>query len=263
MSSVYDEGPLARIPRKVRDVLAADAGLLAFTEGHISEGEDSDLENAIPLPSIWIVPLAPNEQRQVGGFVEINYDLALFLALPRSTPATAEIAAPTAPTVAAGATGSLTGTYQYRLTAYGAAGESYASAAASVSVSGKDVTVTPASLPSGAIGFRIWRTKAGQSAFRWAGVSIGAGPWTDNTPDSALGDELAPIRYYGQRVIEEASSVLYNAEPLFDVSEDISDASLKCYPGPDRLVSSRNMRLKTLVITVPALIDPVTKTFAM
>jgi len=263
MSSVYDESPLARIPRKVRDVLAGDAGMMAFTENHISEGEDSDLENAVPLPSLWIVPLAPNEQRQVGGFVEINYDLALFLALPRSTPATSEIAAPSAPSVAAGGTGSLTGTYRYRLTAYGAAGESYASESASITVSGKTVTVAPPALPAGATGFRVWRTKAGMDAFRWIGVIIGTSAWTDNTSDSDMGDELAPIKYYGQRVIEQAASILYAAEPLFDVTEDISDASLKCYPGPDRLVTSRNMRLKTLVITVPAFIDPVTKTFQM
>jgi len=262
-SSVYDESPLARIPRKVRDVIAADAGILAFAESHISEGEYQDLENPIPLPSIWVVPLVARAERQVGGDVEISYDLSVVIALPRNTPAIPGITAPAVPTVAAGATGGLTGTYQYRLTAYGSAGESYASTSASVTVTAKKITVTPPALPSGATGFRVWRTRAGKSAFRWVGTIAGSVAWTDNVDDTDLGDELAPIRYLGERVLEEIASVLYTAEPLYDSTKYVSDANLLCRPGPDRVISGRNMRLKTLIVTVPALINAQTKEFAL
>lgn len=257
--SVYDESPLARIPRRVRDVLAADAGLVAFFEGRISECDREDLENPQTVPSLWVVPGKLTAERQVGGNVLARYELGVIAVLPRLTLAVAGIAAPSAPTLAATSGGALSGAYQYRLTAHGAVGESFASASASVSPSNQAVTVTPPSLPSGASGFRVWRTRAGRDAFRWIKTLYGTAAWTDTLADTALGDELAPIRYYGERLIEEIARVLYVDETFSDAGDCLADQALFCEPGPDRVIAARNIRLKSLKVSIPTEFDPTTK----
>jgi len=257
--SVYDESPLARIPRKVRDVLAADAGLLAFFEGRISECDREELENPQTVPSLWVVPSKLTSERQVGGLIDARYEIGVIAVLPRLTPAVAGIAAPSVPTLVASGSGSLTGTYKYRLTAFGAAGESFASAAVSAAPSAQLVTVTPPSLPAGATGFRVWRTRANRDAYRWLHTIYGTGSWVDNTADTSLGDELAPIRYYGERLIEEIARVLYVDESFTDAGECLADQALFCEPGPDRVIASRNLRFKALKVSIPTQINPETK----
>lgn len=257
--SVYDESPLARIPRRVRDVLAADAGLVAFFENRISECDREELENPQTVPSLWIVPSKITSERQVGGLIDARYEIGVIAVLPRLTPAIAGIAAPSAPTVAAVSGGALTGTYGYRLTAFGALGESFASSAASVAPNAQAVTVTPPSLPSGATGFRVWRTRAGRDAYRWVHTIYGTAAWTDTLADTSLGDELAPIRYYGERLIEEIARVLYDDESFRDDGECLSDQALFCEPGPDRVIAARNLRVKTLRVVIPTQINPKTK----
>lgn len=257
--SVYDESPLARIPRKVRDVLAADAGLVSFFEGRISECDREEIENPQAVPSLWIVPSKITSERQVGGLIDMRYEIGVIAVLPRLTPAVAGITAPSAPTVAAASGGALTGTYKYRLTAFGTAGESFASASASAAPSAQAVTVTPPALPSGATGFRVWRTRAGRDAYRWVKTLYGTAAWTDTVVDTALGDELAPIRYYGERLIEEIARVLYVDESFTDSGECLADQALFCEPGPDRVIAARNLRFKSLRVSIPTQINPETK----
>lgn len=99
-----------------------------------------------------------------------------------------------APTVALGAAGALTGAYLYKVTAeYGTRGESNPStASASVSPSAQKVDLTAIPTPTGATKRHIYRTVASGTTYYFVATLSDntTTTYTDNTIDSALGDEL-------------------------------------------------------------------------
>jgi hypothetical protein len=113
--------------------------------------------------------------------------------------ATAAPAAPAAPTVALVALTSGIGTagaYTYKVAPFDTFHRESAATAASASVTltgtSQGVTVTPPALPTGAVGYNIYRTLAGGALYYYVGSTLGAAAYTDAQPDAAIDTALVP-----------------------------------------------------------------------
>jgi len=245
------------IPRRVREILAADADLAAFFE-QIALADLYQLDGPIRTPALFVVPGVLRRDRTVGGEVEGEYLVSVAAVLPVPTPFRYDLAAPAAPTGALSSTGPLTGTYLYRVTQFDATGESAASAALSVSPSGQWVTLTKPTLSGSALGWRVWRSKAGKQALLHC-VTLRADvtTWKDTIPDSGLGDELAPIPFYAEALLDHAANVLYANERLYDSSNGLAYASaaVTVQQARDEIATDRNLRIRELAITIPTYFD--------
>lgn len=107
--------------------------------------------------------------------------------------ATAAPAAPAAPTVALTAMTAgigTTGAYLYKVAPIDTFRRESAATAASSSVTltstNQGVTVTPPALPTGAVGYNVYRTLAGGSTYYYVGTTMGVTPYVDAAPDSQL-----------------------------------------------------------------------------
>jgi len=245
----------AVIPRIVRDALANDADLAAFFE-QIALAEQYQVEGPIRTPALLVVPGTLEQSRQVGGEAEGTYTVSVAAVLPVPTPFRYDLAAPSAPTSAFTATGPLTGTYVYRVTQFSADGESAASPPLTVAPSAQWVTLTKPTLASGALGWRIWRGKAGKTALHHV-VTLRADvtSWKDTVPDTGLADELAPIPFYAEALLDHAAKVLYAVETLTDSGSRYASAAMSCQQGRDEVATNRNLRVRELVVTVPTYIN--------
>lgn len=242
---IYSEKVTAELARITRSVLAADSDLLAFfgAEG-IRLCDYEDLEGQIVPPLLAVVPGLEEHVRQMESTVEGMLPIHLFVYLPRATPTNPAITTPSAPSVAQGATGALTGAYRYRVTATTDEGESFASDASSLlTVTGKRITVTVPTI-SGAMGRRLWRTEAGRIAYRFLDVipDNTTTSYTDNLADAYLGDELAPVQLSARNLMDHLRSVLWVGETLHDAGVDHADATLVFRNKADRIIPRRNLR---------------------
>ena len=258
MAISYDS-PSTIIPRLVRDILAADSEIAAFFD-RIALSDLYQLDGPILTPSLYVVPGTLSHERQVGGETESTYTLSVVAVLPYPTPFLHTLAAPAAPTLAqASGTGQHTGTLKYLVTQFNAQGESAATTPASITVTAKDVTVTAPTLAAGALGWRVWRTKANGLSYRHAATfRASETSWRDSLPDSALSDELAPIPFYAESLLDYVASVLYANENLTTSGTNYSTAAILCQQGKDEIATGRNLRVRELVVTIPTYINPAT-----
>lgn len=113
--------------------------------------------------------------------------------------ATAAPSAPAAPTVALTAMTAGIGTsgaYTYKVAPLDTFRRESAATVASASVTltgtNQGVTVTPPALPTGAIGYNIYRTLAGGATWYFVGTTMGVTPYVDAAPDSQLDTGQTP-----------------------------------------------------------------------
>lgn len=241
----FSESISAKVPRLVRDTLAANSSLFKFFEGRISEADTEELELPLTLPSLFITAGNPLVVRNTGGQITRTYPVAVSMALPRLTGALRELTVPSAPVITPKASGSLTGTFRYRITAFSPKGESFASPEVSVTLSGQSAELTFPSLPTGCDGFRIYRSKDGYSFCRFRDVHYGTGTFLDDEPDTVLGDDLAPDTFLPARLTDEISATLYRGENLDDGANNYSDGAFS-YQTEDRFSENRNYRIRIL-----------------
>jgi len=246
------------IPRLVRDVLAADADLAAYFE-QITLADLYQLDGPIRTPSLYVVPGALAQERQVGGEAEGLYAISVVAVLPPPTQFRHDIAALAVPTSALAATGPLTGTYGYRVTQFNADGESAASPLLTVAPSAQWVTVTRPTLASGALGWRLWRTEANRTAMRHlVTLRADATSFKDTIPDAGLADELAPIPFYAEALLDHAAKVLYANETLLESGTAYASAAMAIQQGRDEIASNRNLRIRELAVRVTTYINTTT-----
>lgn len=257
MSISYDSVSTI-IPRRVRAILAADADLAAYFE-QITLADLYQLEGPIRPPALFVVPGTMKQDRQVGGETEATYSVHVVAVLPVPTPFRYDLAALNAPTAGLTSSGPLTGTYGYRVTQFNADGESEASALLTSSPSAQWVTITRPSLSASALGWRVWRTEAGRSALRHAvTLRADATTWVDTLPDSALGDELAPIPFYAEALLDHAAKVIYANERLVETGTAYASAAVTVQQGRDEIATARNLRVRELVVSIPTYFDSTT-----
>ena len=252
--------PTRAIPRIIRAVLADDPHLAAYFD-RISVSDLPAFQMPFVVPALLIYPGEPQRERAVGGPINLVYRIAVHLVLPALTPATQDIAEPSAPTIAAGATGPLTGAYQYRLTEFGAAGESNAGAAGSLTVSAKAPTVAIPALTSGT-GHRIWRSRAGKTACRWVGTVFGgSSTWIDTTPDDHLGAELAPLQLLAEGLTDAIAAALFSGEFLVEDGHAKADICFSVDSQSGGVLPKRNVWVSEIRATIGSFYDPTTGNF--
>jgi len=246
------------IPRLVREVLAADPDLVAYFE-QITLADLYQIEGPIRTPSLYVVPGALVQARQVGGETEGAYSVSVVAVLPVPTPFRHDLAAPTVPTSALASSGPLTGVYGYRVTQFNADGESAASPLLSVTTAAQWATITRPSLAANALGWRLWRSEANRTAMRHlVTLRADATSFKDTIPDSGLADELAPIPFYAEALLDHASAVLYANERLLESGTAYASAALEAQQGRDEIASNRNLRVRELVLNVKTYINTTT-----
>ena len=253
--------PSTIIPNVVRSILANDAEIAGYFE-RIAVSDLYQLDGPLKTPSLYVVPGTLSHDRQVGGETESTHTISVVGVFPYPTPFLYSLAATAAPVVAqTSGTAQHTGAFVYYVTQFDANGESAASPGASISVSAKDITVTKPTLASGALGWRVWRTKAGGKSPRHAAtLRASETSWVDSLPDAALSDELAPIPFYAESVLDYVASVLYANETLTYSGTNYATPALLCQQGRDEIAAARNLRVRELVVTVPTYIDPAANT---
>ncbi len=248
-SPIYADAVQARILKGIRRAYAGDQNVLAFfgAEG-IREVSYEELEHPIRPPFLAIVSGQAKTERVVSRQADLLYSVPLVVFLPRQTPANPNVPTPTGLSVAAGVPGPLTGVYSYRATGWNAEGESWASAEVSVTLDHEAAVLTFGTIPSGIVGLRLWRTEAGRTASRYLETiqadALSAGTWTDSVLDRGLGDELAPIRLFGENLKDYLRLVLFGQETLRDENNvDLCDAALVFGDRVDTIDRSRNLRV--------------------
>jgi len=250
------ESPTAYISRRVRDVLAADSVLLSAFEGNIFSADYETLENPVNAPSLYVVPSNTNPERQIGGSVIAYLDCLIMAFLPRQCPHNATKVRPTAPTLSASTSGSLSGTYKYVITATYPDGESRASAEALTTVTSKKIQVTFPSATSNS-GWNVYRTKAGFTAPRWlTWQPVDITSYLDNEADNTLSDLLAPIPFYTASISDHIQRVLWANESFWNGLSHEVDPIIAVQPQADKVLSNRNLRVKTTRVTIPFRYEP-------
>ncbi len=250
--------PHAVIPEVIREILAANATLAAYFD-RIAVVERRQLRGPIVTPSLLVVPGALKQQREIGGDMEATYSVSVLEVVPVGAAWIPDLAAPGAPTVSVSGTGSRTGVYRYRTTQASALGESEAGdERVSAAATGNAITITRPSLAASATCWRVWASDAGRTALRWAAsLPASVTVWAD---DGTRRGELAPIPFAAEDWLDEAQKVLIANETLEWSGVRYASAAMECEQSGDEIVPVRNLRVRELVVTVPTLIDPLTKT---
>jgi hypothetical protein len=241
----------------MREILAADATLAAYFD-RITVVEKRQLRGPIVTPSLLIVPGALKQLREIGGDFDANYTVAVLGAFPSETQWIPDLSALAAPSAAATGAGTLTGAFRYRVTQASGLGESEAGTEATVTADADVVTVTRPALSAAATCWRVWASGADRTALRWAAtLPASVSAWVD---DGTRRDEIAPIPFAVEDWMDEVQKILIGNETLTWLGVRYATAAMGCEQSGDELVSIRNIRLRELVVTVPTLIDPLTKT---
>lgn len=196
--SLYDEKIQSFTARKVRELLAADADLADFFgPENIRFGQSRSFEGPIRPPLLAVWPTGSKDSRLIGGQINARLPLQITLFLPRPAAPTPSLTIPPAPTgTPTGAVGSghVKGPVLYYVTAGNESGESLAGAPLLVNPNEQAVALT---LPivAGATWRRLWRTCQARIAARWCRTVLDntTTAVVDDTQDSLLGDELAPL----------------------------------------------------------------------
>lgn len=262
MAHPLTESPTSTIPRLVRMLLAADTGLASFFD-EIPVADLPQFELPLSAPSLPIYPGNPKRARMTGGPISLAYEISINLILPRQTPASSSRTVPAKPTITKATDPSgVTGVYEYRLTEFGDDGESYASDETSVTLAGQLPTLALPALSATGRGFRVWRSRKGSTACRWAGTSWqGSVDWTDPMDDGTLGDELAPVLLQAERLVDAITAVLLGGEYLIEDGEVKSDMVLAIETPEGGVVSGRNLWRQQILATVASYYDPETGKF--
>lgn len=248
--------PHAVIPLVMREILAANATLAAFFD-RIAAVERRQLRGPMVTPSLLVVPGALKQGREIGGDFEADYTVNVLGVFPSEVPWIPDLAALAAPSVTASGTGTLTGAFRYRVTQANEDGESEAGAEATVTADADIVTVTRPTLAAAATCWRAWASDAGRTGLRWgATLPASVTSWID---DGTRRDELAPIPFFAEDWLDEAQKVLIANETLEWLGIRYASAAMGCEQSGDDLIAVRNVRVRELVVTVPTLIDPLTK----
>lgn len=248
--------PHAVIPLVMREILAANATLAAFFD-RIAVVERRQLRGPMVTPSLLVVPGALSQRREIGGDFEADYTINVLGVFPAETPWIPDLPALDAPSVTAAGSGTRTGLYRYRITQANEWGESEAGAEASATADADIVTVTRPTLAATATCWRAWASVAGKTALRCAAaLPASVTSWID---DGTRRDELAPIPFFAEDWLDEAQKVLIANETLEWLGIRYASAAMGCEQSGDDLIAVRNVRVRELVVTVPTLIDPLTK----
>lgn len=237
MSRLYGDLVDTLVPSRVRSVLASDSTLAAMFGTSIFANTAGQLVGrAVRAPAIEVVPITLKQNGRPGDHIEGTYLLHIYAYLPAETPADNALTVLSAPTLAAGSAGALTGTCRYAVTGFTATAESFVSSpSASITVTAKRITVTVTTATFSAIGRRLWRTPLdGQRVYRYLATLYDNTTTTylDNALDATLSDEIAPDVFLPQRISGaiklalEAGQTLDSpggerlAAPVFDVGDD-------------------------------------------
>lgn len=252
--TLSSEPPDVVCARLVAAQLAACAGLVEFFGTHISSIEHDQVGLPAPVPALMVIPVRQEPKRRPTGIYDSLITLEIRAILPRPTPASAFLATPAAPSVSTPGAG-----IAYRITQFGAAGESWASEPTS---STGIATVTLPALASGATAFRIWRSAASSSWCRWVGTSYASGTWADATTN-AMGYEAAPIRGLGSRLLAMISERLIrhddDNEYLPSGGSYMAAGGLTLKPLRSRFDAQRNLVAHVLEATYQTTYDPETQ----
>lgn len=263
MTHPLTESPTSAIPRLVRNLLAADTTGLATFFDEISVADLPQFELPLSAPSLRIYPGNPKRERAVGGPINLVYDVSINVILPRPTPGRSSRTIPAKPVISSASSGSgVTGVWEYRLTEFGEDGESNASDETSVTLTSQLPTIALPALTTGGQGFRIWRSRKGCTACRWAGISWqGSVNWTDPVVDADLGAELAPVLLQGERLVDAITAVLLSGEYLLESGSVHADIVLAVDTPPATVVQGRNLWRQEIRATLGSYYDPITGQF--
>ena len=260
--SVYAEPPTAFMVRRALATIAADSWLTSYFGARISDHPIESLTVPIRGPILLVIPDTQEVARECGGKISMTFPIIFRAVLPAPTPATKQITAPAAPTVAAGSTGVLTGTYRWLLTEVSSIGESYVSEpSAELVVSTKAPVLTLPTPGATSDGWRVWRNPTGYTRYHYAGTARrGDATYTDNLPDAGLGDELAPVPDLGRVIQAKIEQALYqtDVETLSDGVKYGADASLLCEPQKPLLLARRNLMAYDVRAKYPSRYNPKT-----
>ena len=249
--TLASEPPDVVIARLVAAQLAACAGLIAFFGTQISSMENEEVNQPNQVPALQVVTMAQAPKRRSTGLVDSVITLEVRAVMPRPTPPSSWIVMPAAPIVTNPGPG-----ITYRITQFGAAGESWASEAA---ISTGLATLTLPALASGCTGFRIWRSEAARTWCRWVGTARTAGTWIDSAA-YAMGAECAPIRGLGSRLLAMASECLMDRDTdgqyLPSVGRYMAAGGLTLKPLPTRYYRDRNLVAHILEAAYLTTYDP-------
>ena len=248
-SPLYTDLLQAKILRGVRKSLAEDENLLAFfgDEG-IRLISYEQLEHPIVPPLLAVVTgQTVIVGRVISQQANLTYTVPIVMFLPRQTPVNPAVPRPAPPSITPTSGGGLTGAFSYRATFWNALGESWASDAVDVSLSGQSAVIDFGTIPETVLGARVWRTEDGRSAYRYVETvqpdQLSSG-WKDELPDAMLGDELAPVELFIENLKDYLRGVLYAHETLRD-EENVAlcDAALIMGDRIDVIDRTRNLRV--------------------
>lgn len=265
--SIYDAALVdVQIPRLVTAALRADSTLMSFVRGVWRVGSRK-LAGWQPKPPYILVTAERKEDtRMVGASLYGPYEMAVTLVLHPEQPVNAAVTGPAMPTLATGSAGVLTGSYHYALTSWDGSGETYVKEdpngtlqiAGPLSLTAQRATVTLPSLGS-ASGFRLWRTKANGSALYFHSCQAQSGDITDNVPDSALQEEIAPMPNLAESVTGRIRQVLFASETLREGGYGHARAALKLTDEPKEYDAGLNVTCVRLVSAYDIKYDKTTR----
>jgi hypothetical protein len=247
-SPIYTDLLQAKMLRGIRASIASDGNLLAFfgAEG-IALISYEQLEHTIKPPLLAVVSGQGTPGSRFSQQANFTYKVPIITFIPRQTPVNPAVPTPAPPTVTPVAAGPLTGTFSYRSTFWGDAGESWASDATTVTLSGQSAAIGFGTIPSGVKGARLWRTADARSAYRYDETiqpdQLSSG-WVDGLADSMLGDELAPISLFVENLKDYLRGVLYAHEQITDDDGvSLCDSALILGDRIDVIDRTRNLRI--------------------
>jgi len=225
------------VPRIAAEILRANADLVAFFGAdRITAGEHEGIQIPLTGPTLVAIKMEERPERSTAGIVHSFVKVEVRAFLPMATPATSLVEAPAAPEVSPSGT-----TYTYRITAFGASGESYASEPVQSSAI---ATLTLPVLQTGQTAFRIWRSESSQTPCRWVGTSYESGTWADSASNTT-GRELCPVWGQGDRITSLIQQALLDrdadAEYLPGQSQWIAIGGAQIKPLPSRVYAKRNL----------------------
>lgn len=218
----YDINLDAEAPRLVAALLRADSWVAGFFgPAGIREHDDDEVTAWTPIPPyVAVLPGTQREQRTAGQNFRVTSGVRFRVYLPPSIPTVPSVAAPPAPVATVGTAGALTGSRIYGASAYTGAGESCLDDSTGIVALSLPVTYAAQRgavvMPTvtGVTGLVLWASRLNGKALFFHSLAASGATVTDNLLDSALGREMAPIRYIGRRVVSAMKQALISGEGL-------------------------------------------------